>query len=260
MQLLRRNLATRHLPLVMACCLWIARPAAAAVSSINPTADAFLSKTNGDTNYGAAGSLAISNSNAGKGEFQSVIWFSFSSVKSSFDSAFQPGSWTVQSVVLQLTNANPQPNALFNNPNVSGTFGISLMNGPNGNAWIEGTGTPAATTTDGITSNTLSNFISGSDVSLGTFSYAAANLGNVTYTFSLPAAFVSNITSGSTVSVRMFAADAVETSLLNSQNFTTPASRPLLTVTAVPEPATLGFLTIASGFCLSVGAGDEGSL
>jgi hypothetical protein len=224
----------------------------AASVGVSPTLDTFVSKTNGDNNYGKAGALAVSNGSAAKGEFQSLLRFDFSAVKSTFDSTYGMNNWAVQSVVLQLTCAGPN-NGLFNNPNVSGQLGFSLMNGTNANAWTEGTGTPATTppATDGITYNTLPNYTSGSDVSLGTFSYTAANSGNVTYALAAPAVFASKVTSGGTANLRLFAADSSETSLFDSQDFTggtNPATaRPLLTVTAVPEPA---MMSLAGAFTL----------
>src|SRR6476659_1588609 len=78
----------------------------AATSSVNSTADAFV--TTGPSgnlvasNYGGAGVLAISAPALSQGEFQTALQFNLSSVKSSFDSQFGVGGWSIQSVTLQL--------------------------------------------------------------------------------------------------------------------------------------------------------------
>src|SRR5262245_49495741 len=124
--------------------------AQAATSSLNPTGDAFVttgpSSSLGANNYGAAGVLAISAPGLSQGEFQSVLQFNLAGVKNSFDSQFGVGLWSIQSVTLQLTATTPN-NPIFN-PQAAGQFSISWMQN---DGWNEGTGTPAAPTTTGIT-------------------------------------------------------------------------------------------------------------
>src|SRR5207249_3913974 len=110
--------------------------------------------------------------------------------------------WSIQSVTLQLTAALPN-NAIFNS-SAAGQFNLSWMQN---DSWTEGTGTPSAPGTTGITYATLGNFLSGADESLGTFSFNGATSGNFTYSLSLTPSFSADILSGSTLSVRMFAAD-----------------------------------------------------
>lgn len=206
--------------------------------SLNPSADAFV--TTGPTgnlsanNYGGAGALGIAAPGSAKGEFQSVLQFGLASAASSFNSQFGVGQWSVQSVTLQLTATAPN-NSIFN-ATAAGQFAISLMQN---NGWSEGTGTPMAPTNNGISFSTLSNYVDAADSSLGTFSFNGATNGNVIYTLNLTPDLSADILSGGTASLRMFAADSVVSALYDSRNFTIAADRPLLTITAVPEPSAL---------------------
>ncbi len=225
---------------------FICNPVWAASSSVNPSADAFV--TTGATanlsnnNYGGAGALSIAAPNLAQGEFQSVLQFSLSSVKSAFDSQFGVGQWTIQSVTLQLTATAPN-NAIFN-PSAAGQFFISWMQN---DGWAEGTGTPQLPTQTGIAFATLNSFLSPADEALGTFSFNGATSGNSTYTLGLTPSFSADILTGNNVSFRMFAADTTVSYLSDSRSFGTASARPLLTITAVPEPTSVALGLI--GLC-----------
>src|SRR6185295_2931559 len=99
--------------------------------------------------------------------------------------------------------------------------------------------TPGST---GITFNILQGLVSGSDETLGMFAFSGATNGAVVYSLGLTSGFVSDMTGGNNVTLRLFAGDSSISGVFNSRNFGTAASRPVLTLTAVPEPgvATLG--------------------
>jgi len=215
-----------------------ARSLLAATFSLNPAADAFVttgpSGNLSTNNYGGAGALSVAAAGLAQGEFQSVLQFNLSGAKSSFDSQFGAGQWSIQSVTLQLTAASPN-NPIFNT-SAAGQFGISWMQN---DGWIEGTGSPQAPASSGIMFATLSSFLGGADEALGTFSYNGVTSGNSTYTLSLMPSLSADVLSGSTLSLRMFAADNTVSYLSDSRSFGTASARPLLTLTAVPEPGTL---------------------
>jgi PEP-CTERM motif len=218
----------------------------AATATLNPfmTAPVTTGPTGNLSNddYGSAGALAISASGLSKGTFQSVLEFNLSSAESTFNSLYGAGQWTVQSVTLQL-NATPNNNTSFFNTTAAGNFNISLMQN---NSWTVGTGTPAAPSASGITYNTLqSTYINNAtDQALGTFSFSGNTSGMNTYTLTLSSSLVSDLLSGSDLSLRMYADDSVISYLFNSEAFGTSADRPLLTITAVPEPATLSICAL----------------
>jgi len=208
---------------------------------LNPTADAFVSAANAESNFGAAGALAVAASGLAKGEFQSVLRFDASSAASSFDAAFGPGQWSVQGVVLVLNAAYPG-NAIFNSQS-SGQFSASWMQN---DSWLEGTGKPRDPTTDGIVFSTLSSFLSGSDRGLGTFSFDGSTSGTAEYSLTLEGELLADVSAGDPVSLRLFAADSGIGYLCNARDYTTPEYRPTLSITAVPEPSGIALLLTAA--------------
>jgi hypothetical protein len=219
----------------------LTRTSTAAVATAPDVADTFVAAgpTNNlsGSNYGAAGALSVTTGGQTKGEFQTVMRFDLSSAKAAFDSAYGPNNWTIQSAALQLTAASPN-NPLFS-ASAAGSFAASWMQN---DAWAEGTGDPRSPTADGVTFASLPTFLSPSDQALGTFSFAGGTSGANTYDLGLPPAFASDLSAGGPVSLRLSAADGSVSYLFNSRNFGTASARPVLTVTAVPEPMTAGLI------------------
>ena len=217
-----------------------ASPAAQGASfAINPTADAFV--TTGPTgnlsgnNYGGAGSVSVAAPGLPQGELQGVLKFDLAGAAASFDGAFGAGQWSAQSVVLQLT-ATAANNAIFNAP-AAGQLGVSWLQN---DSWTEGTGSPAAPGASGITFATLqSTFLGAGDESLGTFGFTGATSGAFAYSLGLTSGLNADLLAGSILSLGLFAADGSMSGVFNSRSFVTPASRPLLTIVAVPEPGSL---------------------
>ena len=212
--------------------------------STNAAADAFV--TTGPSgnlsanNYGGAGSISLAAPGLPQGEFQSVLQFNLSGALSSFNSIFGAGQWSIQSVTLQL-NAAPANNAIFNTP-AAGQFGISWMQN---DSWTEGTGSPSAPDASGITFATLQNtFIGAGDQNLGTFSFNGATSGAFTYSLGLSSGLTGDVLTGDNLSLRLLAVDSSVSGVFNSRNFGTAANRPLLTITAVPEPGTLSLAVL----------------
>jgi hypothetical protein len=228
----------------------------AATYSTNSFSDAFVTTGPGGNlagnNYGAAGALGVSASNLPNGEFQSALQFDTSGARNSFDNQFGSGQWTVQSVSLQLT-ATPPNNAIFNATG-AGQFQIYWMQN---DSWTEGTGTPNTPTTTGITFTSLQNtFIGPGDESLGTFSFDGATSGTANYTLNLTPGFTADLAAGNDLSLRLVAADTGVSYLFDSRNFGTAASRPSLSIDAVPEPGTLALgglgITLLAGWRIAV--------
>jgi hypothetical protein len=220
--------------------------ALAASFTLNPTMDAFVtpgaSGSLAHSNYGGAGALGISAPGLPQGEFQSILQFDLSGAKSFFDRVYGVGQWSLQSVNLQLTATTPN-NAMFN-ANSAGQFAISLMQN---NGWTEGTGNPSAPGSSGITFDTLSNFVSVADVSLGTFGFGGGNSGNSIFSLNLASDLSDDAVSGAFLNLRMYAADSAISYLTDSRSFGTAGFRPLLTLT-VPEPG--GFTLTLMGIGL----------
>lgn len=225
----------------------------AATFTLNPTADAFV--TTGPTgnltlnNYGGAGALSIAAPGLSGGEFQSVLQFNLSAARASFDAQFGAGQWSIQSITLSLTATAPN-NPIFN-ASAAGLFGISWMQN---DSWIEGTGTPAAPTSTGITFASLAGFLSAGDESLGTFSFVGGTSGSAAYSLGLTSGFSADALAGNVVSFRLFAADSTVSYLSDSRSFGTASARPLLSIVAVPEPGALCLLATGLTFLALTGA------
>ena len=228
-----RSYCAPHL-LVLMGYLLLSKVACAATVSLNPISDAFVSSANAGNNYGGAGAIAVSASGLAKGEFQSLLQFDLSSAKTSFDTTFGAGQWTVQSIGLQLTAA--VPGAAIFNTSAAGSFLISWMQN---DTWQEGSGTPNAPGATGVTWSSLPSFLSPSDQSLGSFSFSGATSGSFSYSMSLTSGPVGDTNTGQLTSLRLAANDATISGVFNSRSFTTASARPVLSVTAVavPEPA-----------------------
>jgi hypothetical protein len=236
-----------RLLLPAACALAALAPAASATQVLlNPTQDAFVSSANPSSNYGKAGALLVDAAGLPKGEFDSLLEFNLASAKSTFDSTFGVGNWVIQSIQLQLISTTPN-NSIFNSPNTAGSFTVTSMQNT---GWAEGTGTPSAPTTTGITFSTLPSFRGGSDELLGTYSFPGGTTGSNTYSLGLTPNFFSAATGGGLVSLLALPADSGIIYTANSEDNMTPSNHPVLIVTAqVPEPAS-GSLVIISGLAI----------
>jgi hypothetical protein len=236
----------------LAVCSWLAGAGnvlAQIMATNAPTQDAFVRSLQPTQNYGAAGALSVSGSiatntsGAQEGLLDSFLQFNVSGVVASFNNAFGAGQWAISSVTLGVT-AQSANNADFNFG--SGQFSVDWMGN---NSWLEGTGTPASPTTTGITyAQEPSLLNSNVDESLGTFTYGGATSGRMNLSLGLTPGFISEISTGSLVSVYMTATpNSTIGFTFNSENFGTASARPsiIITAVAVPEPATVVLLGLS---------------
>jgi hypothetical protein len=207
-------------------------------SGVSPVADTFVSSANPDANFGNAGALSVAASGLPKGEFRSFVRFDTASLKTSFDSAFGAGNWTIQSATLRLGSAPPN-NPIFNgngagpggsNVNTAGAVAASWIAD---DAWIEGNGTTggANTVVGAATFNAPPN-TSGAE-SLGTLNFPGGTSGTNTYNLVLSAGMLADLSAGSLLSIQLVSGDS---SIAYAFNSRTGGSAPLLSVVAVPEP------------------------
>ena len=214
--------------------------------SSTPTADAFVRSADPTHNYGGGGALSVSGSAAvngsgqQNGSFDSLMRFSLNGAVSSFDAAFGAGNWTLSSAKLWLTEVAAPTSTMFNRG--VGSFEVRWMAN---DGWGEGTGTPSAPTTDGVTYKDLPSLTPvASTVSLGTFANAGQNTQQA---FALPlndSTFLSDLMSGGSVSFYLTAASPGVGFTFNSRSFGTVSGRPFLEVTAVPEPGVTALLAL----------------
>lgn len=237
--------------LCMAIILLASSPEAnGALVSINPLADAPLSSANPNSNYGRAGALSVAAGGLPRGEFQSLIRFDLSTVRSQFDILFGAANWTIQSAELRLNRELISGGNNLFNTSAAGQLGVSLMATTN---WVEGTGTPQAPGATGVNFNSLPTLISGSDQTLGSFAFNGATTGVASFPLSLTPGLRGNINSGAITSLRVLPLNATISALFTSNNNSSAADRPLLVidaVAAIPEPSSFTCLGV---FFASIG-------
>ncbi len=223
----------------------------------NPTQDAFVRSVQPTQNYGVAGALSVSGSiatntlGAQGGLLDSFLQFNVTNAVASFNSAFGVGQWAISSVTLGVT-AQPPNNTDFNFG--AGPFAVNWLGN---NSWLEGTGTPGSPTTNGITyAQEPSLLNSNVDESLGTFTYGGATSGRMNLSLGLPSGFISEISTGSLVSLYMTETpNSTVGFTFPSENFGTASARPglILTAVAIPEPATVVLLGLSGAALAAVG-------
>ncbi len=204
-----------------------------------PTADAFVSASNADDNYGGAGALAVAGAGSSAGIFDTVMKFDLSSI----------AGYTVQSATLELSAPSLVENPIFGTQE-AGNFTVTWMQN---SSWVEGTGMPRTPTMDGITYDSLPDYLTANDEDFGSFAYPGDMGAMNSYTLQLTPDFVSAVTSGTVVSFELTPADDDIDYVFNSKDYVNPADYPVLVVVAeVPEPGVgwcflAGLMVIAAG-------------
>jgi hypothetical protein len=216
-------------------------------------------------NYGAAGALMVAGTNGTNGPFLSLVEFNLSGAVTQFNAEYGVGNWTITGVSITLAGNAATPggnagNAIF--PTITaGGFDITWMQN---DTWTQGTGTPGspevpgAGSTDVTYNNLLSTFETpGTDELLGSYTYTPPG-NNVALTWNLgtgpsDSGFVEDIENSTPVSLLFSPTSSTMAYLFNSRSYTNGNNRPIMTVTAVPEPASsillLGGLGGYAFFC-----------
>ncbi len=213
------------------------------------TADAFLSGASPTLNFGAAGTLAIAPASSAKGEFDSVIMFNTASAVSQFNASYGAGNWTITGLTLSLASnygtQGAQPgSSIFNSIN-AGSFAIDWLAN---NSWVEGTGGGNGAANGAVSFNSIPGLLSPGYDPLGTYAYTPpGNNIYVNYSLSLDPNLVSGATAGGDISLYFYAADDQVSCLFNSREYASDHPELTVTVTPLPEPATVALLAVALG-------------
>ena len=187
-------------------------------------------------NFGAAGLLVVAPASSTNGEYQTVVKFNLKNAVGLFNTNYGAGNWLITGLSLQLasntgSNGAQPDNAMF--PVVSG--GRFVIEWLSEDAWVEGTGKPNQTTTDGVTYDSLPDLLSGAREIVSTNTYAPpGNNVPVVYPLPLNTNLVTDVAAGGDVSLRLYAADNQIGYVFNSREFGR-GNQPLITVTATPR-------------------------
>ena len=217
-----------------------AATAGAAVFTNSVSQDAFVRAAAPTSNYGAAGSLAVSGASATNGTgvtngaFDSLIRFSTTAMVAGCNAAFGSNRWGVTGARFRVTEVGAPNNAIFNRG--KGAFEIRWIAA---DAWVEGTGQPTTPTTNGVSYNDEAALLDGGvDVSLGTFTNSGTD-GVLSFALALPAGFLSDVKAGGEVGLFLTAVDPGIGFTFNARSFGTVGARPFLDVTVRPLPVVI---------------------
>lgn len=222
---------------------WFTPSSRALLVSLNPTADTFITDgtTNGvspTNNFGGLGAISVAGSASGNnGEYLALLRFSLTPAVSQFDLAYGAGNWSLSSVTLQLASNFGTQSAVPNNARFpvinGGPFSILWFSD---DSWTE-------------TGVTFANFSGGTTETLGNFNYVPpGNNVPVVWSLGLAPSFASDIMNGGEVSVQLAPSNSSVSYNFNSRTFNAPANRPVLAVTAVPEPSVAVLLLAGLSF------------
>ena len=239
----------------------IAGSSRAAFFTNSVSVDAFVRASAPTSNYGGAGALSVSGTNAVNGSgvtngaFDSFIRFNTAAMMTNFNSLFGSNNWAVSGAKLRVTEIGAPGLTLFNRG--SGAFQIRWIANDN---WTEGTGNPGMPTTTGIVyTNEPTLLNSGADASLGTFTNAGADV-TLSFPLALPTALVSDLKAGGEVGVFLTAIDPGIGFTVDSRSFATTNARPFLEISAAPRPGITGISLSGTNILFTATNGAAGGI
>ncbi len=225
------------------------------------SADSFVRSNAPTLNYGAAGALAVSGPNSvngfgvTNGAFDSFIRFNVAAMMTNFNSTFGSNNWAISSAKLRVTEVGAPAQTLFDRG--GGAFEIRWLANDN---WTEGTGNPGTPATSGIVfTNEITLLNAAMDKTLGVFTNAGAD-GALSFSFALPAEFISDVKAGGEVGFFLTAIDPGIGFTFDSRNFNTTNARPFLEISALPRPGIVSASLSGTNFILSATNGAAGGI
>lgn len=211
--------------------------------ALNPVADTFitdgtLNGVSSTSNFGTLGAISVAGRASGNGgEYLALLKFSMASAVAQFDAEYGVGNWGLSSATLRLAGNIATEGAVPNNarfPKIhGGPFSIFWFSG---DSWTE-------------TGVTYDNFSAGSVEGLGSHTYVPPgdNI-PVFWTLGVAPGFVADVLAGGDLSLKLSPGDDTVSYLFNSRSYNNPGNFPVLSLTAVPEPAVSGFLVMGAVF------------
>jgi len=231
---------------------------AAVFNTNTPDKDAFVRSLQPALNYGGAGALTVSGTNATmnnptNGAFDTFMSFNTHTMVTNFNSLLGTNNWVITGATLILTE-NPNPNnPLFNYG--TGYFEIRWIAN---DTWVEGTGMPTSPTMNGITYGEEPAYLnSNTDMNLGSFDFTGG--ATTSCPLALPTAFVTNMQAGGEVGLFMTAIDTNMAFVVYSRDFKgNPVVLPHLVVSAARQPVISAIAVSGTNLVLSATNGMAG--
>ena len=230
---------------------------AAEFSTNSADKDAFVRALAPTLNYGGGGALSVSGTNATtsnptNGAFDSFISYNTAAMVTNFNATLGTNNWVITSATLNLTENSLPGNPVFNYG--TGQFQVRWIAN---DTWTNGTGTPNAPTTTGVTYSQEPAYLnSNTDMSLGAFNFPGTK---VSCPLALPSAFVTNMQAGGEVGLFLTAIDPGIGFVFYSSRYAGLAStHPSLVVSAVAQPVISSISASGTNLVLSATNGVAG--
>jgi hypothetical protein len=224
-----------------------------------PDADSFVLAETPTLNYGAADMLSVSGSKATNslgvmnGPSDTFIRFNTAALIQSFNSRYGSNNWVVTHAALELTEQGSPTNPIFNQG--VGTFQVRWIANTN---WVEGTGTPAVPTTDGICYNSEAGLLNNNtDEVLGVFSNSGVSQA-LPFFLTTPPGFLNAVKAGAEVDLYLTATSPNIGFTFDSKEFGNDADWPFLEIAAVPQTAITGIHPSGTNITLTCTNGASG--
>ena len=214
---------------------------AASPTTVNQVveADTYVSSGQPAVNFGSMGAMMVAVPTVAQPRTEeSLIRFNTASIKSTFDTDYGAGNWTITGITLSLfsnfSTAGQQPGNSSFNKIAAGGFEFDWLSN---DSWSE----------SAIAWNTLSTVLPGTGnnalASLGSFNWAADGSASQVWTLSLDSNLVNDINTGDKVTIfGQPTAGSTVGYLFNTLNNSPGVLNVTADVTPVPEPAVLALV------------------
>jgi hypothetical protein len=206
---------------------------------LEPSADALLASSVPGNNFGGAGALSVAGPLASNGRQMSLLRFDVAATVASLNASLGVNGWRIDSLGLQLTIARPN-NALFA-PSTAGTIDV-LWLGSDG--WIEGTGSPNAPSTTGITYATASGLPGAGDELQASPAVTTATSGTANWPLAITGGLRADIAAGGPITFLIRADAGAVSAVFNSVQNPNGHPRLLIDASPVPEPSLLWLASV----------------
>ena len=200
--------------------------------------DSFVRAAAPAFNYGGAGSLTVSGATATNfagttnGVAATFLRFNTAAMVTNLNALFGANRWYVNGATLRLIEIGAPPNPTFTRG--AGGFEVRWIGN---DGWAEGSGTPSAPSSSGITYKDVGSLLApATDVVLGTFTNSGLDAVQA-LPLALASEFVRDVGAGSEVGLYLSATESKTGFTFNSRSFGSTSAGPYLEISAIAKPS-----------------------